>query len=107
MARQLALKTIKAMIRNDWTKCNDDIKQISGVCSSYLRGKDPNMTLAAFQSLWCHNNTLASVTSPSGDVEDRLELQLSAETGSIRAATMQPRDVKCKCRNRMQYKWHV
>ena len=52
LARQLALKTVKAMIRNDWTKCNDDIKQISGVCSSWLRGKDPSMTLAAFQSLW-------------------------------------------------------
>jgi len=38
--------------------------------------KDPSMTLAAFQSLWCHSNTLASVTSPSGDVEDRLDLQL-------------------------------
>jgi len=47
LARQLALKTVKAMIRNDRTKCNDDIKQISGVCSSWLRGKDPNMTLAA------------------------------------------------------------
>ncbi len=30
----LALKTIKAMIRNDCTKCNDNIKLISGVCSS-------------------------------------------------------------------------
>ncbi|DBA91326.1 TPA: hypothetical protein ACH3X2_003973 [Trebouxia sp. C0005] len=51
LARQLALKTIRAMIRNDWTTSNDDIRQISGVCSSWLRGKDPNMTLAAFQSL--------------------------------------------------------
>ncbi|DBA67630.1 TPA: hypothetical protein ACH3X2_14324 [Trebouxia sp. C0005] len=76
LARRLALKTIRAMIRNDWTKCNDDIRQISGVCSSWLRGKDPNMTLAAFQSLWCYNGVLASVTSPSGDVENRLELQL-------------------------------
>ncbi len=76
LARQIALKAVKAMIHNDWTKCNDDIKQISGVCSSWSRGKDPSMTLAAFRSLWCHNNTLASVTSPSGDVEDRLELQL-------------------------------
>jgi len=76
LARQLALKTVKAMIRSDWTNCNDNIKQISGVCSSWLKGKDPSMTLASFQSLWCHTNTLASVTSPSGDVEDRLELQL-------------------------------
>ncbi|DBA88498.1 TPA: hypothetical protein ACH3X2_004980 [Trebouxia sp. C0005] len=41
LARQLALKTIRAMIRNDWTNCNDDIRQISGVCSSWLRGKIP------------------------------------------------------------------
>ncbi len=59
---------------HDWTKCNDNIKQISGICSSWLKGKDPSMTLPAFQ--WCHNNMLASVTSPSGDVEDRLDLQL-------------------------------
>ncbi len=76
LARQLALKTVKAMIRNDWTKCIDNIGLISGVCSSWLRGKDPSMSLAAFQSLWCRNNILASVTSPSGDVEDRFELQL-------------------------------
>jgi len=50
-------------------------EQISGVCSSWLRGKDPRMTLAAFQSFWCHNGILASVTSPSGDVDGRLELQ--------------------------------
>ena len=48
LARQLALKTVKAMIRNDWTKCNDNIKQISGVCSSWLRGKDPSMTFFFF-----------------------------------------------------------
>jgi len=32
LARQLALKIVKALIRNELTKCNDDIKQISGVC---------------------------------------------------------------------------
>jgi len=41
LARQLALKTVKAMIRNDWTKCNDNIKQIFGVCSSCLGGRIP------------------------------------------------------------------
>ncbi len=51
------------------------LRLISGVCSSWPRGRLPG-TLAAFQSLWCHNGILASVTSPSGDVEDRLELQL-------------------------------
>ncbi len=41
LARQIALKTVKAMAHNDWTKCNDHIKQISGVCSSWLRGWIP------------------------------------------------------------------
>ena len=45
LASRLALKTITSMIRHDWVKCNDDVRQISGVCSSWLRGKDPNMTL--------------------------------------------------------------
>jgi hypothetical protein len=57
-------------------KIKKKTKQISGVCSSWVREKDASMTLAAFQSLWCHNGTLASVTSPSGDVDGRLELQL-------------------------------
>ena len=39
------------MIRNDWTKCNDNIKLLSGVCSSWLREKDPSVTLATFQGL--------------------------------------------------------
>ncbi len=30
LARQLALMTVKAMICNDWTKCNDNIGLISG-----------------------------------------------------------------------------
>ena len=55
LASQLTLKTVKAMIHNDWTRCNDSIKQISGVCSSWSWGKDPSMTLATFQSLWYHN----------------------------------------------------
>ena len=61
LASILALKTISSMIRHDWVKCNDDVRQVSGVCSSWLRGRDPNMTLEAFQLLWCHNHTLASV----------------------------------------------
>ena len=41
-----------------------------------LQEKDPSMSLAAFQSLWCHKGILASVTSPSWDIEGRLELML-------------------------------
>ena len=50
-ARQLTLKTVKAMIHNDWIKCNDNMKQISGVCSSWLGGKDPSMLSRAFGAI--------------------------------------------------------
>ena len=52
LASRLALKTITSMIRHDWVKCNDDVRQISRVCSSWLRGRDPIMTLChSLQSL--------------------------------------------------------
>ena len=51
------------MIRQDWAECNDDVKQGAGVCSSWLRGRDPSMTLEAFHSLWCYAGILASVCS--------------------------------------------
>ena len=75
LASRLALKTITSMIRHDWVKCNDDVRQISGVCSSWLRGRDPSMTLEAFQHLWCHNNTLASIHTAQNGTEERLELK--------------------------------
>ena len=52
LASRLALKTITSMIRHDWVKCNDDVRQISGVCSSWLRGRDPSMTLFLFSFLF-------------------------------------------------------
>ena len=70
------------MIRHDWVKCNDDVRQISGVCSSWLRGRDPNMTLEAFQHLWCHNNTLASIHTVQTGTEERLELKVHLSASS-------------------------
>ena len=61
LTSMLALKTVTAMVRQDWAKCNDDVRQVAGVCSSWLRGRDPSMTLESFQNLWCHNGVLASI----------------------------------------------
>ena len=77
LASRLALKAVTAMIDQDWVKCHEDIKQVSGVCPDWLRGRDPSMTLEKFRSLWCHNGALATVRT----VEDslggqQLELQL-------------------------------
>ena len=77
LATRLALKTITAMIRQDWIRCSEDVKQVSGVCSEWLRGRDPCMTLEAFQSRWCCNGALASVTTVLDSYgRQRLELQL-------------------------------
>ena len=82
LASRLALKTITSMIRHDWVKCNDDVRQISGVCSSWLRGRDPSMTLEAFQHLWCHNHTLASIHTVQTSTEERLELKVHLSDSS-------------------------
>ena len=59
-----------AMVRQDWAKCNDDVRQVAGVCSSWLRGRDSSMTLESFQNLWCHNGVLASIrTVQSGSAD--------------------------------------
>ncbi|KAL3161126.1 hypothetical protein ABBQ38_009501 [Trebouxia sp. C0009 RCD-2024] len=62
------------MIHHDWVKCNDDVRQLAGVCSSWLRGRDPSMTLEAFRNLWCHRNTLASIHTAHTGTGDKLEL---------------------------------
>ncbi|KAL3147644.1 hypothetical protein ABBQ32_002397 [Trebouxia sp. C0010 RCD-2024] len=49
-------------------------KKLSGVCSSWLRGRDPSMTLQAFRDLWCHHDALASIHTAHTGTEDKLEL---------------------------------
>ncbi|KAL3141281.1 hypothetical protein ABBQ38_003416 [Trebouxia sp. C0009 RCD-2024] len=74
LASRLALKTVTSMIHHDWVKCNDDVRQLAEVCSSWLRGRDPSMTLEAFRNLWCHRNTLASIHTAHTGTGDKLEL---------------------------------
>ena len=74
LVSRLALKTVTAMVRQDWAKCNDDVKQVAGVCSSWLRGRDPSMTLEAFQSLWYHDGILASIRTVQSGTGAQLEL---------------------------------
>ena len=71
------MKTVKAMIQQDWVKCSGDVKQVSGVCSEWLKGRDPSMTLQAFRALWCHNEVLASVDTVRDSLDQhQLDLQL-------------------------------
>ncbi len=70
------------MIWQNWVKCSEDIKQVSGVCSSWLRGRDPKKSQEKFKALWCHNSTLASVSTVTDGAEQKLSLtvHLSATT---------------------------
>ena len=58
------VQAIHQPIHSDWTKCNDNIKQFSGVCSSWLRRKDSSIILAAFQSLFsCFLRAFGEITA--------------------------------------------
>ena len=77
LASRMALKTVIAMIQQDWIRCSEDVKQVSGVCSEWLRGRDPSMTLEAFQDRWCYNGVLASVNIVETSLgRQQLELQV-------------------------------
>ena len=65
LTSKMALKTVISMIHHDWVKCNDDVRQISGVCSSWLRGKDASMTLDCFL-FWCALIDTASCVHAKG-----------------------------------------
>ena len=81
LASKMGLKTVIAIIQQDWIRCSEDIKQVSGVCSEWLRGRDPSMTLEAFQNRWCYSGALASVTAgldSNGRQQFELQLKLSA-----------------------------
>ena len=72
------------MIQQDWVKCNDDVKQVSGVCPEWLRGRDPSMTLEVFRGLWCHNDILASVTAVQGLQGGQQQFELRLKLSSSR-----------------------
>ena len=48
----------------------------------WLRGRDPSMTLEAFQHLWCHNHSLASIHTVQTGAEERLELKMHLSVSS-------------------------
>ena len=77
LAGRLALKTVVSMIHHDWAKCSDNIKQVAGVCCTWLRGRDPSMAVSAFEDLWCHRGVMASVQRIDGQLDLRLHLSAS------------------------------
>ena len=74
LASRLALKTVTAMVRQDWAKYNDDLKLVAGLCSSWLWGRVLSMTSEDLQSLWCDGGILASIRTVQSGTGVKLEL---------------------------------
>ena len=53
---------VRSLILQDWLRVEGDIRQLSGVCPSWFRGRDPALPAAKFTSWWCAHSVLASVS---------------------------------------------
>lgn len=51
---------IRSLILQDWLRVEGDIRQLSGVCPSWFRGRDPALPEERFQQWWCTERVLAS-----------------------------------------------
>ena len=65
---------VRSLILQDWLRVEGDIRQLSGVCPSWFRGRDPALPVAKFTTWWCVNHVLASVSGP------RLTVHLSRQS---------------------------
>lgn len=56
---------IRSLIQQDWLRIQGDIRQLSGVCPSWFRGRDPALPEERFQQWWCTEGVLASLAGPA------------------------------------------
>ena len=56
----------RELIRRDWLIVGTDFRRRAGVVSDWLRGRQPQLSAAAFAQRWCHGSVLCDV----GDAED-------------------------------------
>ena len=72
---------VRAVIRHDWLRVTSDVRQLSGAgCIHWFKGRDPSLTVAAFEKRWCHGGVLASVGAGRRPGQHRLRLRLSVST---------------------------
>jgi hypothetical protein len=55
---------VRLAMERDWQLVAVDIRQHSGVCSAWFRGRDPCLSVEDFAARWCHRGVLA--TAPAG-----------------------------------------
>ena len=54
---------LRSLILQDWLRVEGDIRQLSGVCPSWFRGRDPALPSERFHQWWCEKSVLASVSN--------------------------------------------
>lgn len=78
---------IRSLIQQDWARVQGDVRQLSGVCPGWFRGRDPQLPLARFKAAWCTNNVLAAVEEEP-DASPRLSIGLSTSTALVNAMVL-------------------
>ena len=61
------------MVR-DWVMVEGNVPACAGVPADWLRGRQPSLTPAAFDTRWCHRGVLCAAAP--GDAEPRLRWTL-------------------------------
>ena len=74
---------VRDLIQQDWLRVGGDLRQLSGVCPAWLRGRDSTMALPQFTAAWCVGGVLARVEpAPAGAAAGRPQLRMCLSVDS-------------------------
>lgn len=73
---------IRGLILQDWARVQGDVRQFSGVCPAWFRGRQPQLPLQRFKGLWCARGVLAAVQNEDPG-PPRLVLRLTPASATV------------------------
>lgn len=73
------VSAVTGSIRRDWARASQSLVSLSGVPVEWFRGRDPALSVRAFQERWAHGGVLCAVhDAPAGSQGGKqMELRLS------------------------------
>ena len=60
------LARMRAALRRDWLLVGGGLRRAGGLCSAWYRGRDPQLSRAAFVERWCHSGVLCTLPAGGG-----------------------------------------
>ena len=60
------LAQMRAACKRDWLLVGGGLRRAGGMYSAWYRGRDPRLSVEAFQERWCHRAVLCSLTAAGG-----------------------------------------